>query len=189
MRALPFLVLAALVDAPRPAAACSLIGNGEHQLDTAYANDTVAPSAVTASAAVHRSADDTGCGGASSCGDLASVSIDVAATDDAAPADMLGYQLRVVGGQPPAGLTIPTEAVMSYGGGDLYFYFEYGDRSGFNFALEIRAVDLNGNLGPPTTITIGEDQATSGCSTSHGSTLGAVLLALLAVLARPRRLR
>jgi MYXO-CTERM domain-containing protein len=78
---------------------------------------------------------------------------------------------------------------MSYGGGDLYFYFEYGDRSGFNFALEIRAVDLNGNLGPPTTITIGEDQATSGCSTSSSSTLGAALLALLAVLARPRRRR
>ena len=192
MRALPFLVLAVLVDAPRPAAACSLLGNGEHQRDAAYASDTVAPSAVTAAAAVHRSADDSGCGGVSggTCGDLASISITVAATDDAAPVDKLGYQLRVVSGELPAGLTIPTTPVISYAGDELYFYFNYGDRSGFVVDLEIRAVDLNGNLGPPSVITIGEP-GDSGCQAGGrpggAATLGGVLLALLAVFARRRR--
>jgi uncharacterized protein (TIGR03382 family) len=184
---LPALVLAALLE-PRPASACSLVGNDDHTLDAAYANDTVAPSAVVAGAVIYRSADDAGCAGASSCGDIASIAISVAATDDAAPADKLGYQLRVVGGDVPAGLNIPTQPVMTYGGDELYFYFNYGDRSGFAFDLEIRARDLNGNLGPAMVMTVGEPGEGGGCSSSGGNlpALGAVLVALALVLRRRR---
>jgi uncharacterized protein (TIGR03382 family) len=185
---LPVLALAALLE-PRPAAACSLVGNVDHMLDAAYASDTVAPTAVTASAVIYRSADDTGCGGASSCGDIASIAISVAATDDAAPADQLGYQLRVVGGDPPRGLNLPTAPVMPYSGEDVYVYFDYGDRSGFSFDLEIRARDLNGNLGPATVITVAEPADGGGCSTGGDGklpALGGALLALALVLRRRR---
>jgi MYXO-CTERM domain-containing protein len=190
---LPALGLAALATLvthlwPRPAGACSLVGNDDHQLDAAYANDTVAPSMVTAAAIVHRSADDVGCAGASSCGDIASIAVSVAATDNAAPIDKLGYQVRVVDGDVPAGLNIPVQPVTTYGGDDLYFYFNYGDRTGFVFDLEIRARDLNGNLGPPTVITVGEP-GEGGCSTGSGDKLPAlagVLVALALVLRRRR---
>lgn len=191
MRALPFLALVVLLDAPRPASACSLIENDVHQLDTAHASDTVAPSPVTASTDIHRSADTPGCAGVTSCGDIASIAITVEATDDAAPVDMLGYQLRVVSGDLPAGLGVPTDAVMSNGGDNLYLYFNYGDRSGFSFDLEIRARDLNGNLGPATVITVSEP-GESGCSAGHAplghaSMLGGALLALALVVRKRRR--
>ena len=187
-RALPALALAlalALVDA-RPAAACSLVGTTEHQLDPAYANDITPPTEVTAAAEVHRSADTSGCGGVSSCGDLASISVTVDALDNAAPADLLGYQFRVVNGDVPEGLDFPTTAVQSDAGDQLYFYFNYDDRSGFGFDLEIRARDLNGNLGPPVVIYVSELQE-GGCKVGgHASMLAGVLLALALLVLRRR---
>jgi MYXO-CTERM domain-containing protein len=183
------LAFAMLLEAPRPAHACTVVANVPHMLDPGYASDTVAPSAVTASAGVVRSdPDDDGCGGgtATTCSDIAMIGISVAATDDAAPAAKLGYVVHVVGGTPPDRLTGDAMPVQPPVPGRLYFYFSAADRDGFELELEIRARDLNGNLGPPTIVVVGEP-GESGCSTSQPATLGGVVLALIALLARRRR--
>jgi uncharacterized protein (TIGR03382 family) len=177
--------------AARPADACTILPLPEHQLDPAHAGDATPPSTVTVvEAYVHRR-DDGGCNAEPSqdCGLRATVVAKIDAADDATGADELGYEVRVVGGDPPPGLDLPSTAVRRLGG-VLWFSFDHEHESGFDIVLEIRAVDLNGNRGPPVTFSVGEP-GDSGCSTSgrpgHAATLGGVLLALLAVLARRRR--
>lgn len=189
-RALPALAfpLLALVS-PRPATACSLVGNDDHRLEATYSSDTTQPSQVMASSEIFRHAEeDSGCSnGVSSCGDIASIQITVTATDDAAPADRLGYQVRVAGGDPPAGLRLPAQAVDPYQD-ELYFYFDYRDDSGFRFDLELRAVDLNGNVGPPSVVEITEParDTSAGCSTPRAPGAALTLLSLLWVSRRRR---
>jgi hypothetical protein len=170
-----------LVGATRPAHACSPPHTPPHELDATHAGDIVAPSEVTARAAILRT-DDGGCGDKPDpCGDLAVIAITLEASDDATSFADLGYELRLVGGELPLGLTLPTGPVRSGStlGGSLGLTFDGDDHAGFSFDLEIRARDLNGNLGPPTVLTIGEP-GEDGCATSHGSFAGfaGVLLAL-----------
>ncbi len=170
-----------LVCATRPAHACSLAHAQAHELDPAYTNDMIAPTAVTASAAILRT-EEGGCGDKPDpCGDLAVIAITLEASDDATSFADLGYELRLAGGELPLGLTLPSGPVRSSStlGGRLGLSFDGDDHAGFSFDLEIRARDLNGNLGPPTVLTIGEP-GEDGCATSHGSFAGfaGVLLAL-----------
>jgi hypothetical protein len=140
---------------PRPAHACSLIANYEHGLDAAHADDTTPPTTVTASAEVVRihSHDDGGCGGAhDSCGSYGYVAVIVAATDDRAASDQIGYQVRLVGGAAPQDMTIPAEAQRPADPGRLVFYFDVA--AAIDMELEVRAVDLNGNLGPPSIVVV-----------------------------------
>jgi hypothetical protein len=150
--AVPLLALAC----PDPVGACSIIGNPDHTVDAAYADDETPPGAVTASVLVRRfdQGGGGGCGGTavSSCYDVAFVEVTVAATDDAAPAEQLGYQVRVASGQAPAGMTPPAGAIRAEQG-VLVLPFSYM-QSGFSFELEVSAVDLNGNLGPPTLVAV-----------------------------------
>ena len=158
MRRLALLALILAPSIPRPTGACSALPDnaGEHAVDTAFATDLVPPSVVTVAMAVDRNpgSGSGGCGGAA-CSDRSNVVfLSVDATDDRAPSSQLGYQLTVVAGQVPSGMTIPTTAVGAIDG-DLRLWFP-SDTRAIAFDLEIRAVDLNGNLGPATVITISD---------------------------------
>jgi len=168
--------------------ACSLVGNSEQMLDPAQANDTTPPSAVTVSAMLNRSPDRSGCNEASSCGDLASIGIEVLASDNATPKERLGYELRLVGGEPPRGFQLPTAAVTPNAIDTLYFYYDYADHSGFSMDIEIRARDLNGNLGPPMVLTI-EEEPEGGCEAEPAPALGIGMLVAFATVLRRRRRR
>jgi hypothetical protein len=143
---------------PRPTGACSTVpeNNGPHGLDLAFASDTVAPSAGIASASIDTADGDGGGGGGCGtplCGDGGSfVVLNVSATDDRAPGERIGYRLTIAGGQPPQGLDLPATAVLSFSG-DLLLRFPI-NAPAFAFDLEIRAVDLNGNIGPSTVVAV-----------------------------------
>ena len=172
---------------------CTLIGNDPHELDPAQSTDHVAPGAVTASAEVVRfdGGDDGGCagmGGGGTCGDLAEVDLAVSAADDATSTDQLGYEVVLASGTPPRGFALPTGAIVA-SQGELFLRYSSSDHDGFTIDLSVRARDLNGNLGPPTVVTVSEP-GESGCRTTHGG--GAALWPLLAVFAwllRPARAR
>lgn len=158
MRRLALLLLVLAPSLPRPTGACSALPDnaGEHVVDTAFATDLVPPSAVTVAIAVEREpgSGNGGCGGAA-CSDRSNiVFLSVDATDDRAPSARLGYQLTVVAGQVPSGMIIPTTAVGAIDG-DLRLWFP-NDTKAIAFDLEIRAVDLNGNVGPATVVAISD---------------------------------
>lgn len=193
----PLAALLALADS-RPASACSLLTNDDFQEDPAQAGDATPPGAVTGSAEVFRNEEEegVGCTQVAGCGDIAAIRLDVSATDNATPADRMGYLVTVVGGEPPAGLVgesfggIRSTPVTGYGG-ELIFYFDFNDRAGFQLDLEVRAVDLGGNLGPPTIFSVGEAAPDEGgCRTSGSATSGGlVLLAIAGVVLRRRARR
>lgn len=149
---------------PRLARACSLPQNAPHVVDPAAEDDLVAPSAATVTAEVKRSS------GGSSCDDTVLVTLTVSATDDRAPTEQLGYALRLVSVAPGnAGLQLPGEVVRAAGG---RIVLAYSARSpGYVAEVEVRAADLNGNLGPPAAVTItdpGADSDDGGCSAAGG---------------------
>lgn len=182
---------AALLAHVTPASACSLAGNREHYVDSAFASDTTPPGAVTATADVFRHEDDGdggGCSQIASCGSYALITLQLDATDNAAPADRVGFEITVVDGTPPRDFNLPQQWV---GGGEVYLYYSINHRTGYDLTLQIRAVDLNGNLGPPTLLnvkeTAAEEEEPGGCSTVPAPS--AVSLALVSALFAVRRRR
>lgn len=182
---------AALVARITPASACSLVGNSQHYVDAAFASDTTPPGAVTATADIFRhEADDEGggCSQVASCGSYALITLQLDATDDAAPADRVGFEITVVEGTPPRDFNLPQEWV---GGGEVYLYYSINHRTGYDLTLQIRAVDLNGNLGPPTLLnvkeTAAEEAEPGGCSTMPAPS--AVSLAFVSIMFAARRRR
>lgn len=178
---LAFVVVAAAAVRPQPAAACSLATNDPWRADPAHAADRVAPGQPDVAAAeVQRQAESGGCGMAG-CGNIASIRVDVTATDDRAAAEVIGYEVTVVGGEPPAGLDLAREGRVVAPGGELRFFFDYS-APGFSVDLELRAVDLNGNVGAPVVVTVTDrDDGDGGCmaARTHGLVgCGLVLLAL-----------
>lgn len=187
MRHHPTLALALLflVEASTPAHACSLVGNGSHQLDPAHESDAVAPSEATlVDYTVHRYEDDAAIGCVAGCGEYGVLTLDLEATDNATPRSELGFQLRVVGGELPRGLTLPDEALA--GSGSLYLYFDF-DAPAFEVELEARAVDLNGNLGPPITFTVANGRDDGGCAVRSGRGPTWLVVAAAALVAVRRR--
>ena len=183
-------VLAMLV--PDIADACSPIGYPFHQTDPLQASDTTAPSAVTAGAptvARFPDDDDAACGAEPLCGGPdGSITFQVTATDDATPADKLGYQLTVADGSSQPGIFIPAEAIRAEPDGTLRLHM-YGDGGkAFDVDLEIRAVDLNGNLGPPLVMSISDPgEHGGGCATSSRVPSLVLTFALLALAVVGRR--
>jgi len=183
---------AALVAHVTPAGACSLAGNSQHYIDDAFASDTTPPGAVTATADIFRhneNDDGGGCGQhIASCGSYALITLQLDATDNAAPAERIGYEITVVDGTPPRDFNLPQEWV---GNGEVYLYYSINHRTGYDLTLQIRAVDLNGNLGPPTLLnvkeTAAEEEEPGGCSTVPAPS--AVSLAFASVLFAVRRRR
>lgn len=143
---------------PRTTGACSLVpvDDGPHLNDPAYESDTVPPGPVTASFDVSRSSGDgSGCGTSHGCGPVSMVHVAVTATDDQAPVEHLGYRVAIVGGQPPPHLGFPTDDRVAVWG-EFNWRFDPSYRGAFSFDVEIRAIDLNGNVGPATVLTISD---------------------------------
>ncbi|MBA3454905.1 MAG: hypothetical protein H0T42_17585 [Deltaproteobacteria bacterium] len=156
MRLLAIAALLVAPSIPRWSGACEPTpdNDGPHALDPVFAADTVAPSAVTATSLIERAdeGDGGGCGTPKCGGGGTAVYLSVAATDDRTPKDRLGYRLTLAGGQLPSGLSLPTTPVLS-SYGELRLRLP-SDAGAFAFDLEIRAIDLNGNVGPATVIAV-----------------------------------
>lgn len=167
---------------PRRAEACSPVTYDQHFLDPAHAADQVAPSAPIADGYVYR---DTANGGCNSCGDLSSIVISASATDDRTPAEQVGFQLKVVRGIAPFAALGPIRPQYS---DEMRIFFDPEVR-GYSFDVEVRAVDLNGNIGAPTVITIEDVPEEGGCAVQPGvgSALSIVLAFLALGLAQRRR--
>jgi MYXO-CTERM domain-containing protein len=180
-------LLCILLPSPREAAACSLVWNDDLVSDPAFADDDIAPGATTVEEVVVHRSEDSGCA-ASSCGDLASIQITVAADDDRAPADRLGYHLTLASGTLPRGLTLPPEPIVPGGGPGRIVLFFSPDVDSLDFELSIRAVDLNGNHGAPAIARV-VDRTSGGCSAPGGRSRPWSLVGLLLVLGLALRRR
>lgn len=153
--AVAFLVVAPSI--PRPSGACSPApqDGGSHALDPAFSTDTAAPGAVDATFDIYR-ASNSGGGGCShdSCGGgFNEVALQLTAADDRTPGERMGYRFTIVGGQTPPYLNFPTgDRLVGYG--EVNWRYDSSFDGKFSFDVEIRAVDLNGNVGPATVVTI-----------------------------------
>jgi hypothetical protein len=162
----------------RSADACSLFNNGVHAADPSFASDHVAPGPVDVIAKVTENPDRSQCSYASS------ISLKVAATDDMAPHNRLGYQLRIVEGDAPSGWNVGADPLTVGLAEELVFYSADED---MKFTLEVRAVDLNQNVGPPTLVEV--EHSEGGCSTSTPDFALVTVLAPLLIVCRRRRSR
>jgi hypothetical protein len=158
MRPLITAVLIVLAPSiPTLTGACSLVpeNGGVHALDAQYATDAIAPTITSADTYVVRPGEPAGCACESAgCGDSRwFVRLYMAAADDRAGEYELGYKFRVIGGQAPASLVLPTETVRS-STGEVLLLLSKQERGAIAFDLEIRAVDLNGNESAPTVVSV-----------------------------------
>ncbi len=152
LAALLLLVIAPSI--PRPSGACSPVEDdyGPHERDPAFVTDTVAPSQADATYDIYRSSRSSA--GCDSCGGgFNTIQLSINANDDRTPEERMGYRFSIVGGQPPPNLLFPTSDRIA-GYGQVNWRFDSSFHGSFSFDVEIRAVDLNGNLGPASVITI-----------------------------------
>jgi hypothetical protein len=177
----------------RPASACSFPANVPHVRDPMHASDAVAPGEVTATfVSVSPHADTEGCGAQSgnSCSGLGSFAFVLQASDDQPPADSMGFQLRLVVGELPSLVgRFPSEPQRpSQPGAPFVFVFSDHERQAINFVLEVRAVDLNGNLGPPLRIQFLRAAESGACAATMPLRGAPWIVAVLFVISwRPRR--
>lgn len=152
--AVAFLVVAPSI--PRPSGACSPSWEGSepHELDPAYATDAAAPGTVGATFDIYRGENNSaGCNDSCGGGGFNEITLSLDATDDRTPGDRMGYRFTIVGGQPPPSLDFPSGDRL-VGRNDLTWSYDSSYDGKFSFDVEIRAVDLNGNVGPATIVTI-----------------------------------
>jgi hypothetical protein len=192
-RSMRFVFLAAsalLALAVRPSDACVPIDEEitPHEVDPAQANDTTPPPTPTATFSISRGESDSGCLSKSDCdGTYADIYVDVVGSDDVTPTERLGYILTIAGGDVPyhlysrAGDGTPVFQPR----GEFRYGFDYNDTE-FAFDLEVRTIDLNGNISPPTVLHIALDEG-GGCSISAQRSDWLVLPVLLFALRRRRR--
>ena len=93
-----------------------------HVIDPqAAASDTSPPAAPSVSVTQIRrgKGPDTDFGScsqtATSCDSMGSIELQIRAEDDQTPADKMGYQIELIAGALPSGLTLPTQAVRALG--------------------------------------------------------------------------
>lgn len=157
MRYLALLALVLAPSIPRPSGACSVDSGhgGDHRLDPAHATDVTPPGAVTADFVLFYDEEEDDSIGCNSCGggDYSRIQLALAATDDRTEADRLAYTFAITAGQPPGGIDLPFNPRFTAYDGGIQLQISREDRD-FAFQLEVRAVDLNGNVGAPTVITI-----------------------------------
>lgn len=177
-----FVLVALLAVAlPRPADSCSISVPSPHQKDPQHATDVTPPSATFVTTSRVESSDGGGCCG----GARRWIELGLVASDDKTSADELGYKLTVVGGEPPR--NFPETQTLQYGGDRMPVSVDFEDAA-FAFDLEIRAVDLNGNEGPPVVVEIAFQAESSGCSTSSELPVWAMfVIGALALAIRRRR--
>jgi hypothetical protein len=192
---LAFVAAVTLVAAEEATQACKLAVPRPLVLDP-QSSDTTPPSAPTATVGSIRRGkgpETNGCNqSASSCDDLGSIDIAVTAADDEATPDRLGFQLELADGALPSGLTLPSGPVLATAG-HLYLAWVDGatdEQEAIAFTVTIRAVDLAGNISPPTTVKVASES--SGCSVAGGlrsSWVTTVVLLLLVTFCLRRALR
>lgn len=173
------------VVAPRPAGACEPVDNLPHELDPQQADDRTPPAApVVRDVIVDVDAGESACSTAR-CGGPTLMLV-VAAADDRARADQLGYLVTVASGRAPAGLTLDAGPVRPPG--QLIYLFDPDDR-GWSMELSIRAVDANGNVGPATLVAIADPDAGAGCTAGRAPAPTWTVLVGLVTLVLGRRRR
>jgi hypothetical protein len=189
MRVALCAVLVALFAVPGDADACELEPPQitPHELDPAYANDTVAPGTPQAMFSISRHEVGGGCAQTDCDGKYANVYVDVTGGDAQTPPERLGYILTITGDTPARLFTaVPNGMPVFQPQGSFTYGFDYDDHE-YAFDLEVRTVDLNGNVSEPMLLHIAEHDA-GGCSTT--SSMRSVWLALPVigfVLRRRRR--
>jgi hypothetical protein len=189
-RALICIVVAAVgLGANARADACIFYLPQPIQRDVAHAEDQVPPSRVDVVARVTHPEDEPDSEGCSrvksSCPRHNYIMLALHATDDRTSGDRLGYHVRFLGGSAPRGLKV-TDGPLVPEGSNLVLWFDIDDDGDFEIDLDVRAVDLNGNYGPPTVITVGYSEGL-GCQAAVGARTLPVCLALAWVLRRRRR--
>lgn len=149
MRSLLLVGFALVVNARLADACCAVAGGscgyggyGLHATDPAHADDTTPPSAPTVDVDITRY--DQGCGSHG-----LDLELTIQATDDRAPVDRIGFLITVASGD--VALEVEDGAIVPYG--PVVFYFAE-DELPFDGELEVRAVDLNGNIGEPTIVEV-----------------------------------
>ena len=159
MRARPFetpLLAAAIFLAAYPALPCQLIPTEFHQINPELRGvDDTPPSApqVTA-AALERRRGESCQGGvcvSNSCGNLATLTIDlVAAEDDLTPAEGIGYRLEVLDGEIPESLRGQLAVALRASGDVLLLRPAFADAPLLNASLHVVAIDGAGNESAPS---------------------------------------
>lgn len=180
------LVLVALALAmPRDADACFEPGFEQHELDRSQLADSVQPGPVSVSMWIE-SPGNGGCS-APSVGTRCEASgrrlvVMVSASDDRTPPDKLGYRVTITAGTAPFPAPGDVRPI-----GDL-LSFPIADDAKMDFELAIRAIDLNGNIGPPTYTQIDEAASGEGCASHQAGALSFGMIAIVVgFLLRRRR--
>jgi hypothetical protein len=151
---LPFA--AATFLAAHPALPCQLIPTEFHQINPELRSvDRTPPSTPQVTAvALERRRGESCQGGvcvSNSCGDLATLRIDlVVAEDDQTPASGMGYRLEVLDGEIPESLRGQLEVALRASDAVLLLRPGFEDAPLLNATLQVVAVDGAGNESPPS---------------------------------------
>lgn len=184
---------------PRAAQACSFSAN-PHQLDAAEtAIDTTPPSTpVVGPITISRGhgPSRSGCGSmASSCDDLGAVTFSLSATDDRTSAAMMGFRITASRPESVEGLFPLDMDVRPYDGKMTVRWVDGAtdDQESLDFDLEVRAIDLAGNVSAEGAI-VRVRQDPGGCRIGRGATagddsVGVVVFAFAALTTAVRRRR
>lgn len=164
-----------------------------HAIDTTkQATDTTAPSAPVITELTLAQAH--GGGNGVSCGPSSSLTIVLASeTDNASAADKLGYEIELVAGKLPTGITLPTGPVRANQSSNppkLLWVFGESNED-VTFSLRVTAVDEAGNRSSASAA-VEETGHATGCSVggsggNNTASGGATLLLFVAALAIARR--
>jgi hypothetical protein len=156
-----------------------------HVVDPAESADIVAPTITNVTAGSSRHEPEGCIANGAKCEGLASVHVKVAATDDRTAAAKLGYLFTVLpDGDYPDGFKGWGSTAIVVPNGEVWDFISYDDED-FDFDIEVRAVDLNGNVSEPRVVNI-ESNSLLGCSTTRSD--WAVLPVLVFILRRRRLL-
>lgn len=187
------VVATAVAVLPADARACDPVGDFPHTVDPSMQTTDQTPPTLPAipAPAIHYGADDSsGCGGAK-CGDATYVGIAAVATDDMTPPAGIGYRLSLTDGSLPPNTTLPTTAIDPLVD-QVRVYFPH-DTVGFDFTLQVVAIDRAGNESQPQTVHVHHFES-SECSLGRGGgsarpVLGWIAVTVLIGAARRRRRR
>jgi hypothetical protein len=150
------LLAAALFLAAHPALPCQLIPTEFHQINPELRGvDDTPPGTprVTAAALERRRGESCHAGVciSNSCGNLATLSIDlVAAEDDLTPQNGMGYRLEVLNGEIPESLRNQLEVALRASGAVLLLRPAFEDAPLLNASFQVVAIDGAGNQSAPS---------------------------------------